>query len=93
MDASNLIKPMLASGKLSCIGATTYQEYRGIFEKDRALARGFQKVDVPEPSIEETYSILKGIHLKFHLPNKTTYLDTRSWVGWLMCFQLQASGA
>ena len=61
MDASNLIKPLLANGELKCIGSTTYQEYRGIFEKDRALARRFQKIDVPEPSIEETFEILKGL--------------------------------
>ena len=54
MDASNLIKPVLASGELRCIGSTTYQEYRGIFEKDRALARRFQKIDVVEPTVEET---------------------------------------
>lgn len=57
MDASNLIKSVLASGELKCIGSTTYQEYRGIFEKERALARRFQKIDVEEPSIEETYVI------------------------------------
>lgn len=61
MDASNLIKPLLANGELKCIGSTTYQEYRGIFEKDRALARRFQKIDVSEPSIDETYEILKGL--------------------------------
>ena len=61
MDASNLIKPMLASGDLKCIGSTTFQEYRGIFEKDRALVRRFQKIDVKEPNIEETIIILKGI--------------------------------
>ena len=61
MDASNLIKPALASGDLKCIGSTTYQEYRAIFEKDHALARRFQKVDVEEPSIEQTYEILKGL--------------------------------
>lgn len=61
MDASNLIKPLLANGELKCIGSTTYQEYRGIFEKDRALARRFQKIDVPEPSVEETFEILKGL--------------------------------
>ncbi len=65
MDASNLIKPMLASGELKCVGSTTYQEYRGIFEKDRALARRFQKIDVPEPSVEETYQILKGLKSRF----------------------------
>lgn len=61
MDASNLIKPLLANGELKCIGSTTYQEYRGIFEKDRALARRFQKIDVSEPTIEETFEILKGL--------------------------------
>ena len=65
MDASNLIKPMLASGELKCIGSTTYQEYRGIFEKDRALARRFQKIDVIEPTIEETFQILKGLKSRF----------------------------
>lgn len=64
MDASNLIKPLLANGELKCIGSTTYQEYRGIFEKDRALARRFQKIDVSEPSIEETFEILKGLKEK-----------------------------
>jgi len=61
MDASNLIKPLLANGELKCIGSTTYQEYRGIFEKDRALARRFQKIDISEPSVEETFEILKGL--------------------------------
>lgn len=65
MDASNLIKPMLASGELKCIGSTTYQEYRGIFEKDRALARRFQKIDVPEPSVDETFAILIGLKSRF----------------------------
>lgn len=64
MDASNLIKPLLANGELKCIGSTTYQEYRGIFEKDKALARRFQKIDVPEPSIEETFEILKGLKMR-----------------------------
>ena len=64
MDASNLIKPLLANGELKCIGSTTYQEYRGIFEKDKALARRFQKIDVPEPSIDETYEILKGLRAR-----------------------------
>jgi len=59
MDASNLLKPMLASGKMRCIGSTTFSEFRGIFEKDSALARRFQKIDVNEPSIEDTYLILK----------------------------------
>jgi ATP-dependent Clp protease ATP-binding subunit ClpA len=61
MDASNLLKPSLANGDLRCIGATTYQEFRNLFEKDRALARRFQKVDVPEPSVGETIDILKGL--------------------------------
>lgn len=64
MDASNLIKPLLANGELKCIGSTTYQEYRGIFEKDRALARRFQKIDISEPSIDETFEILKGLRGK-----------------------------
>ncbi|MCK4950275.1 MAG: AAA family ATPase, partial [Gammaproteobacteria bacterium] len=65
MDASNLLKPMLANGELKCIGSTTYQEYRGIFEKDRALARRFQKIDVIEPSVEDTVQILKGLKSRF----------------------------
>lgn len=65
MDASNLIKPVLSSGHLRCIGSTTYQEYRGIFEKDHALARRFQKIDVLEPSIEDTVQILKGLKTRF----------------------------
>lgn len=65
MDASNIIKPVLASGELKCIGSTTYQEYRGIFEKDRALARRFQKIDVEEPSIDETVKILEGLKSRF----------------------------
>lgn len=76
MDASNLIKPLLANGDLKCIGSTTYQEYRGIFEKDRALARRFQKVDISEPTVEETFQILKGLksrleehhNVKFSIP-------------------------
>ncbi|MCK5830253.1 MAG: ATP-dependent Clp protease ATP-binding subunit ClpA [Methylococcales bacterium] len=65
MDASNLIKPVLASGQLRCIGSTTYQEYRGIFEKDHALARRFQKIDIVEPSVEDTIKILKGLRPRF----------------------------
>ncbi|MBX2825137.1 MAG: AAA family ATPase, partial [Gammaproteobacteria bacterium] len=65
MDASNLIKPMLATGELKCIGSTTYQEYRGIFEKDRALSRRFQKIDVVEPSVTETFEILKGLKSRY----------------------------
>jgi len=68
MDASNLLKPALARGHLRCLGATTQQEFRNLFEKDRALSRRFQKVDVPEPSVEETVDILKGLrpHLEKH---------------------------
>ena len=65
LDASNLLKPALSSGALKCIGATTYQEYRGIFEKDHALSRRFQKVDVNEPSIQETVEILRGLKSRF----------------------------
>ena len=65
MDASNLLKPMLASGELKCIGSTTYSEFRSVFEKDHALARRFQKIDLPEPSIEETVEILKGLKSRF----------------------------
>jgi ATP-dependent Clp protease ATP-binding subunit ClpA len=65
MDASNLLKPILTSGELRCIGSTTYQEYRGIFEKDRALSRRFQKIDVTEPTVEETVQILRGLKSRF----------------------------
>jgi ATP-dependent Clp protease ATP-binding subunit ClpA len=65
MDASNLIKPVLATGQLRCIGSTTYQEYRGIFEKDHALARRFQKIEVIEPTVAETVEILKGLQQRF----------------------------
>jgi len=65
MDASNLLKPALSNGQLKCIGATTYNEYRGIFEKDHALSRRFQKIDVAEPSIADTVEILKGLKSKF----------------------------
>ncbi|HET6654677.1 MAG TPA: ATP-dependent Clp protease ATP-binding subunit ClpA, partial [Gammaproteobacteria bacterium] len=73
MDASNLIKPVLASGELKCIGSTTYQEYRGVFEKDRALARRFQKIDVPEPTIAETAEILKGLRSRFEEHHSVKY--------------------
>ncbi len=65
LDASNLLKPALSSGQLKCIGATTYTEYRGIFEKDHALSRRFQKIDVNEPSIEQTVQILRGLKSRF----------------------------
>jgi len=76
MDASNLIKPMLASGELKCIGSTTYQEFRGIFEKDRALARRFQKIDVGEPSVEETVTILKGLKSRFEEFHKVRFTNS-----------------
>jgi ATP-dependent Clp protease ATP-binding subunit ClpA len=73
MDASNLIKPVLTNGELRCIGSTTYQEYRGIFEKDHALARRFQKIDVVEPSVEETIEILLGLKSRFEEHHSIVY--------------------
>ncbi|GAA4355303.1 ATP-dependent Clp protease ATP-binding subunit ClpA [Kangiella marina] len=73
MDASNLIKPVLANGELRCIGSTTFQEYRGIFEKDHALARRFQKVDINEPSITETISILEGLKERYEKHHRVKY--------------------
>ncbi len=73
MDASNLLKPMLASGELKCIGSTTYQEYRGVFEKDRALARRFQKIDVSEPTVNETVQILRGLRDRFESHHGVKY--------------------
>ncbi len=73
MDASNLIKPVLTNGELRCIGSTTYQEYRGIFEKDHALARRFQKIDVVEPSVTETIDILMGLKPRFEQHHGITY--------------------
>ncbi len=73
MDASNLIKPVLANGDIKCIGSTTYHEYRGVFEKDRALARRFQKIDVPEPSVEESFLILKGLKSRFEEYHNVKY--------------------
>ncbi len=73
MDASNLIKPLLASGELRCMGSTTFQEYRGIFEKDRALARRFQKIDIIEPSANETYQILKGLKGRYESHHNVKY--------------------
>jgi ATP-dependent Clp protease ATP-binding subunit ClpA len=75
MDASNLIKPVLANGELRCIGSTTYQEYRGIFEKDHALARRFQKIDIVEPTVAETIEILKGLKSRFEQHHGITYSD------------------
>jgi len=73
LDASNLLKPALSNGSLKCIGATTYQEYRGIFEKDHALSRRFQKVDVVEPSVAETIEILKGLKSRFESHHSVKY--------------------
>ena len=73
LDASNLLKPALSSGALKCIGATTYNEYRGIFEKDHALSRRFQKIDVPEPSIAETVEILRGLKSRFEAHHGVKY--------------------
>lgn len=75
MDASNLIKPMLSTGELKCIGSTTYQEFRGVFEKDRALARRFQNIDIEEPSVEETYQILKGLRSRFENHHGVRYTE------------------
>lgn len=75
MDASNLLKPLLSSGEIRCMGSTTYQEYRGIFDKDRALSRRFQKVDINEPSVEETYQILKGLKSRFEKHHNLRYTD------------------
>jgi ATP-dependent Clp protease ATP-binding subunit ClpA len=75
MDASNLIKPALANGELRCIGSTTYQEYRGIFEKDHALTRRFQKIDVVEPTVGETIEILRGLRTKFEEHHGVSYVD------------------
>ena len=75
MDASNLIKPVLTNGELRCIGSTTYQEYRGIFEKDHALARRFQKIDVVEPSVAETIEILKGLKSRYEEHHGVSYDD------------------
>jgi ATP-dependent Clp protease ATP-binding subunit ClpA len=75
MDASNLIKPALANGELRCIGSTTYNEYRGIFEKDHALARRFQKIDIVEPSVPETIEILRGLRSRFEEHHSVKYAD------------------
>ena len=75
MDASNLIKPVLTNGEIRCIGSTTYQEYRGIFEKDHALARRFQKIDVVEPSVAETIEILFGLKARFEEHHGVSYAD------------------
>ena len=76
LDASNLLKPALSTGALKCIGATTYNEYRGVFEKDHALSRRFQKIDVPEPSVEETVQILRGLKSRFEAHHGIKYSGT-----------------
>jgi ATP-dependent Clp protease ATP-binding subunit ClpA len=73
LDASNLLKPALSSGQMKCIGATTYTEYRGVFEKDHALSRRFQKIDVPEPSVEQTVQILRGLKSRFEEHHNVRY--------------------
>ena len=75
MDASNLLKPALASGTLRCMGSTTYKEFRQHFEKDRALVRRFQKIDVNEPTIEDTIKILKGLKIYYEEFHKLRYTD------------------
>ncbi len=76
LDASNLLKPALSNGSLKCIGATTYQEYRGIFEKDHALSRRFQKIDVVEPTVAETIEILKGLKSRFESHHSVKYTSS-----------------
>jgi ATP-dependent Clp protease ATP-binding subunit ClpA len=75
MDASNLLKPLLSGGELRCMGSTTFSEFRGIFEKDSALARRFQKIDISEPSVEDTYKILKGLKSQFEEYHHLKYTD------------------
>ncbi len=75
MDASNLLKPVLTSGSIKCMGSTTYQEYRGIFDKDRALSRRFQKIDITEPDVDNTYLILKGLKARFEDHYKLKYTN------------------
>ncbi|UZE97936.1 ATP-dependent Clp protease ATP-binding subunit ClpA [Alkalimarinus alittae] len=75
MDAANLLKPLLSSGEIRCIGSTTFSEFRGIFEKDSALARRFQKIDVNEPDVEDTYKILKGLKTQFEAHHELKYTD------------------
>lgn len=75
MDASNLLKPILSSGEIRCIGSTTFNEFRGIFEKDSALTRRFQKIDITQPSVEDTYKILKGLKTRFEEHHGLRYTD------------------
>ena len=75
MDASNILKPVLTSGKVRCIGSTTYEDYRKYFDKDRALSRRFQKIEVPEPTVEETYAILLGLREKYESYHEVRFTD------------------
>jgi ATP-dependent Clp protease ATP-binding subunit ClpA len=75
MDASNMLKPSLATGKLRCMGSTTHEEFKRFFERDRALSRRFQKIDIPEPSIEETVEILKGLKTRFESYHHVEYTE------------------
>jgi ATP-dependent Clp protease ATP-binding subunit ClpA len=75
MDASNILKPALTSGKIRCIGSTTYEEYRKFFDKDRALSRRFQPIEIPEPTVEETYQILVGLKDKYETYHDVVYTD------------------
>lgn len=75
LDASNILKPALGSGELRCIGSTTYEEYRNLFDKDRALSRRFQKIDLHEPSSDETLEILKGLRPRYEQHHKASYAD------------------
>ena len=75
MDAANMLKPALQAGKIKCIGSTTFSEYRSNFEKDRALQRRFQKIDVAEPSVEEAYKIMFGLRSKYEEYHKVKYSD------------------
>jgi ATP-dependent Clp protease ATP-binding subunit ClpA len=75
MDASNILKPILTAGKVRCIGSTTYEDYRKYFDKDRALSRRFQKIEVPEPTVEETHSILLGLREKYETYHEVRFTD------------------
>jgi ATP-dependent Clp protease ATP-binding subunit ClpA len=75
LDASNILKPMLASGELRCIGSTTYEEYKNLFEKDRALSRRFQKIDIVEPTVEETVDILRGLQERYETFHNVHFTD------------------
>jgi ATP-dependent Clp protease ATP-binding subunit ClpA len=75
LDAANILKPVLAQGKLRCIGTTTHEEYKKFFEKDRALSRRFQKIDIPEPTIDETYDILMGLRRRYEEYHQVSYAD------------------